>query len=280
MAEQVKRPNYLLYKGLYFPLTTTEWMDYLINKFSPRDTDIFVATYPRSGTTWIQNVLHILKNKKKLDVHISDSIPFLLIPRFDKMSQLDDIPVPRIMKTHLPWDMVPKNDKCKYIYCYRNPKDVFVSLYHHIKGSDGYNYEGSLADFWDLFVKGEVEFGSWFDHVIGWWKQIDNPNVLFLSYEELHCNFKAKVLQIAAFTGLELTEELYALITEECSFKTMKQLSKEYRTRPGWNPEHVRKGIVGDWKDVLTADQNELMDEMIETRLKGLSIKEKLIFQL
>ena len=31
---------------------------------------------------------------------------------------------------------------------------------------------------------------------------------------------------------------------------------------------------------MLTADQNKLMDEMIETKLKGSTIKDKLVFEL
>ena len=229
-------------------------------------------------------MLHILKNKKKLDVHIYDSIPFLIIPQFGKKSssELEDIPAPRMLKTHLPWDLVPKNDKCKYIYCYRNPKDVFVSLYHHTTGTI-FDYQGTIPEFWDLYLKGEVEYGSWFDHVVGWWEQKDNPNVLFLSYEDLHCNFKEKVLQIAAFTGFELSEELYELIVEECSFQTMKSnklIDRSVASKSGENSAHIRKGTVGGWKDVLTADQNKLMNEMIETKLNGLSIKDKLVFEL
>ncbi|KAI6651604.1 hypothetical protein LOD99_4855 [Oopsacas minuta] len=262
-------------------------MDYLCNKFRPRDTDIILATYPRSGTTWLQNALHLLRHKKKLESNILDSIPFLILPQFDSDKKLkpefEAIPPPRILKTHLAWDIVPKNDKCKYIYCYRNPKDVFVSMYHHTIASHGFGYDGSISDFWDLYLKGEVEYGSWFDHVIGWWQQKDNPNMYLLSYEDLQTNFKDKIEEIAAFTGLELTEELYELIAEECSFKTMKSnkfVEKIFTPKPGENSAHIRKGTVGGWKEVLTADQNKVIDEMIESRLKGLSIRDKLVFEL
>ena len=43
-------------------------------------------------------------------------------------------PSPRVIKTHLTYEMTPKRDdkgpKPKYIYAMRNPKDAFVSLYH------------------------------------------------------------------------------------------------------------------------------------------------------
>ena len=30
-----------------------------------------------------------------------------------------------------------------------------------------------------------VSFNVWNDHVLGWWKHKDDPNVLFLKYEDL-----------------------------------------------------------------------------------------------
>lgn len=65
--------------------------------------------------------------------------------------------------------------------------DVCVSWYYHVKGFPLYEYEGDLNDYFDKFMavkrnerkflkflikflffeinQGELEFGSWFDHV-------------------------------------------------------------------------------------------------------------------
>ena len=45
--------------------------------------------------------------------------------------------------------------------------------------------DGTFAEFFDHFLRGKVEFGSWFQHVRGWWERRYDPNVLFLTYEEL-----------------------------------------------------------------------------------------------
>ena len=46
-------------------------------------------------------------------------------------------PAPRVFKTHFQYHMVPKGrdeaNKPRYIYVMRNPKDVFVSFYHHLR---------------------------------------------------------------------------------------------------------------------------------------------------
>ena len=294
MADNIKRPNYMEYQGRYFPPTSPEWFDYLVNKFTPRDSDIILATYPRSGTTWLQSILYMLKHKHKIDGPIQTSIPFIIFPQFDSSPgpgsqpplkpEFENIPAPRILKTHLPWDLVPKSPHCKYVYCYRNPKDVLVSFHLHTTGSVGHAYDGSLSEFLDLFLRGEVEYGSWWQHVLGWWQLRDNPNVLVLSYEELQSNFKEKVSQLAAFTGLELTEELYELIAKESALKAMKSNEfislKMKPVKPGEQFAHVRKGVVGDWKEVLTAEQNKAIDDMIALRLKDSSLRDKLVFEL
>jgi hypothetical protein len=45
--------------------------------------------------------------------------------------------------------------KCKLVFAIRNPKDVAVSHYHHVRGLIPlYNYHGSWDNFLDLFIKG------------------------------------------------------------------------------------------------------------------------------
>lgn len=63
---------------------------------------------------------------------------------------------PRQIKTHLPFDLVPFNPKSKYIYICRNPFDVCVSLYKHTHGYHKYRFNGSIDDFFELFIQGKV----------------------------------------------------------------------------------------------------------------------------
>ena len=44
--------------------------------------------------------------------------------------------------------------KCKYIHVMRHPKDVCVSLYHHMKAFTDYEYNGKFPEFIDLFLNG------------------------------------------------------------------------------------------------------------------------------
>ena len=77
---------------------------------------------------------------------------------------INNLPSPRILKTHLPYNIVPKSasedGKCKYIYVARNPKDVAVSFFKYVtslkKFGNGYN--GPWEFFAKLFIEGNGEY--------------------------------------------------------------------------------------------------------------------------
>ena len=86
--------------------------------------------------------------------------PSEYVPRRDLIT----LPSPRLMKTHLPYSIIPKGaDKetqCKYIYIARNPKDVAVSYFHYQENKKplGFEYNGPWEFFLNLFVDGKGEF--------------------------------------------------------------------------------------------------------------------------
>ncbi|KAK3737785.1 hypothetical protein QZH41_017259, partial [Actinostola sp. cb2023] len=111
---------------------------------------------------------------------------------------IDDLylkhPFPRFFKIHLPYDQVPMGHgvttKPKYINVIRNPKDVAVSWYHHYKGFKFFEFDRPWDEFFEMFIDNKdsfisVVYGSWFDHVLGWWAHRDDPNILFLKYEDM-----------------------------------------------------------------------------------------------
>ena len=81
MAVTIPLPKYTEHNGMHFPaFTTPEWLTEVSTQFHPRDTDVFLVTYPRSGTTWMQLILHLLKTKKTLDMEIYNYSPMIDVP--------------------------------------------------------------------------------------------------------------------------------------------------------------------------------------------------------
>ena len=184
---------------------------------------------------------------------------------------VDQVKRPRAFKSHFPYDLLPcgapHTTPCKYIYVTRNPKDVAVSLYFHVRRLYFPDIEWGLL--WRKFINGELEFGNYFDHLLNWLPHKNNPNIMFLKYEDMKKDLRQAVCQIAEFIGAtSLSEEV---IVELTSFEKMKN---DNTANYSWNKAHhkspfMRKGIVGDWKNFLTPEQSAEIDAICSERLKG-----------
>ena len=73
---------------------------------------------------------------------------------------------PRIIKTHMPIEMLPPNllDTCKVVYVCRNPKDTCVSYYHHCRLFADEHPE-DFEHFADMFMSGNIFYGSYWSHL-------------------------------------------------------------------------------------------------------------------
>lgn len=126
---------YTLYKGVYLPalVHTPESLKYY-EDFKFRSDDILIVTYPKSGTTWMQEVLPLVVSggdpASVESLPNWDRVPWLEETRALTLS-LEDHPSPRLMTTHFTPSMMPTSfhqAKPKVVYVMRNPKDVFTSF--------------------------------------------------------------------------------------------------------------------------------------------------------
>ena len=60
---------------------------------------------------------------------------------------------------------------------------------------------GTLEDFFENYIRGQVPFGDYFQHVLAGYELTNEPNIRFISFEELKTDLKAGVLRIARFLG-------------------------------------------------------------------------------
>lgn len=241
--------------------------------FVPRSDDIFIVTYPRSGTTWMQMILYQLTTDGKMDFpHICQVSPWferLIVMEVMNAAELDRFPSPRVFKSHLSYKDIPKGP-CKYIYVARNGKDVAVSYYHFYVSH--LFFKGTFSDFFEhRFIPGKVQFESWFEHVAGWRAHKNDPNVLFLRYEDLTHDTEGGLRQIIRFCGLDIPEERFPDILERCSFDFMKAHEDKFDHITGmiWEKGYkqrsfLRKGRTGQGKLTLTPEQENQFDRIAE----------------
>ena len=261
----------------------TEWVEKM-KDLELRADDIWIVTYPKCGTTWTQQIVRLILNRGREDgLTIEYAVPWVEAfgefpgKSFKYQVDVDKMTSPRAFKSHFPYEMMPcglPNDTPgKYIYVIRNPRDVAVSYLHHDRAIPFYpQYEWD--EYFDKFMKGDVDFGNYFDHVLSWWAHKNDDNVLILTYEDMKKDLPSAVAKIAQFVGQDISQDLVDEIAHRTTFANMKRDStanyewmNKYRKPTA--TEFMRKGVVGDWKNYFSQEQIARLDAECEERMKG-----------
>uniref|UniRef100_A0A8C9DAU6 Sulfotransferase n=1 Tax=Panthera leo TaxID=9689 RepID=A0A8C9DAU6_PANLE len=199
-------------KGIMQTIPTCNIWDQIWN-FQAKSDDLLIATYPKAGTTWTQEIVDLIQNEG--DVDKSQRAPTYI--RFP----------------FIEWIVPSMRSVC---------------------------------------------WGSWHDHVKGWWKAKDQHRIVYLFYEDLKKNPKQEIQKLAEFIGKNLDHEVLDKILHHTSFDVMKQNSMaNYSSIPTEIMNHsvspfMRKGTVGDWKNHFTVAQNERFDEDYKKKMADSSL--------
>ena len=100
--------------------------------------------------------------------------------------------------------------------------------------------------------------------------QTDADNILFLKYEEMKQDQLGVVKKIADFINHPLPEETLQRVVNLSSFDHMKTfLTNATSKRLEGSTDFFRKGVVGDWKNLMTKEQSERLDAVYKKRMCG-----------
>lgn len=273
----------------------------LQNEFEPRPGDIFLASLPKTGTTWTKALLYtmIYASCSNNHVTVAEKNPHALVPTMEvelfnssnphcDISIFSKLPSPRLLHTHLPVQALPplvrSFSDCKIVSVTRNPRDTFVSLWKFngklveeglVPGVSG---EINMETAFDAFCSGFLIHGGPFaENVLSYWRESRrNPNkVMFLTYEELQADCLGCVKRLGIFLGCSphLVQENAEGVVEKCSFGSLSKLDVN-RTGRVWenkigisNAHFFREGKVGEWKKYFTPQMEKRIYREIEQKL-------------
>ena len=246
--------------------------------------DIFIATYPKSGTTLLQMLLYALIEGKAPDFgSIRDVSPYVDLYA-EKDVDIGELATtrPRLFKTHMQnSDIFP--DSVRLICCFRHPCDVSVSWYHF-----GYGWYVSQEEFSvDEFVRHVLwqdgwKYGFW-EYFLSWYRNFGKANILPICYEDILQDKGWFIERLANFLRLPKDPQRLRITEELSSFEYMKKHGEKFSQDPAnmivqtilpasdadyVEPDYVpivRKGKAGNYKQELAPDTFALFEERWQT---------------
>ncbi|CAI9776468.1 unnamed protein product [Fraxinus pennsylvanica] len=292
--------NLVKYHDTWFNSTTLKGVMLAQDHFVARPTDIFLATFPKCGTTWLKALAFTIVNRNRYD--FSDHplltknpqalFPFLEIFSLRDHENEDELEIsssPRLFSIHTPYPHLPESVRswasaCRIVYVVRDPKDVFVSSWYHMKKIRSKELpQLTIEECFKMFCEGVYQFGPYWDHVLGFWnasmQSLDK--VLILTYEDLKKNPIDSAKKMAKHLGhpFSVDEEKNGIVEETvklCSFDNLSNLevnktgvTKIASFRYYENHVFFRKGSVGDWQTHLTPEMVEKINEISKQKFRG-----------
>lgn len=250
------------------------------NGFRFRDDDVVIATYGKSGTTWMQQIVGqlIFGGADELPVHdLSPWLDLRVPPKEVKLSALEAQTHRRFIKTHLPVDALVFSPSAKYIYIGRDGRDVVWSFHnHHTKANEHWYaaindtpgrigppidrpHPDVLTYYREWFDRDGHPFWPIWENVRSWWEIRHLPNVHLVHFANLKKDLAGEMRRIADFLDIAVDAARWPTIVEHCTFDHMKKNAA--RVTPlggmifdGGGDSFINKGTNGRWRDLLTAE--------------------------
>ncbi|KAM7350263.1 sulfotransferase 4 [Cochliomyia hominivorax] len=279
----------------FFPIKYKQEAEYYYN-FQARPSDIWVVTFPRSGTTWTQELVWLLANnldfEKARKIPLTQRFPFFEFHLFmhpaikeellkenayNKSNQefIETISEPgykffsemptterRFIKSHFPFSLLPPSvmeQKCKIIYVARKPKDVAVSFYHLNRLFRTQGYVGDFERYWGYFERGLNPWMPYYSHLKEAQAHKNSTNVLNLQYEDMVANLEDSIKKIAKFLDCSLELTKMPDLLDHLNIKN-------FRNNPAVNSQELTSvGVLNKFQDgfvrkgVVDGSNNEFL---------------------
>ncbi len=229
--------------------------------FGERDDDIYIVSFPKSGTTLMQMLLYQLTTDGNMDFkHIYEVSPWI---RNDVVRGIPPrkLSSPRLIKTHDAYSAFDQETKGRFIHIYRNGMDVAVSYYHQERSynTPDLKFEDYMKRFFEPGERNYFTFNK------EWFINKNKLPLLYVSYERMQSDFEAVVGKVAGFCNIKLNREVMDRVKERCNFDFMKSHEEKFGDRPPSKPkvydQFIRSGKVGEGEQYFTDEQKKLFTE-------------------
>jgi hypothetical protein len=253
---------------------------------------VWLASYPKSGNTWLRVFLSNLLRAEQEAVDINalevnliaaSRIVFEDITGIDS-TNLSDEETNRLrpavfehfarqadhtlfVKIHDGYrhpcaerPIIPPAVTRAVVYVVRNPLDVAVSYAHHSNRSVDRIIQRMADEEYCMAGQGRNHLGqwlgSWSSHVTGWADAAEVP-VHVLRYEDLSANAFEEFTTVARLANIPAGADDIRRAIGFSSFDVLRRQEQEsgFAERTARDTQFFRSGRAGSWRDAMTAEQ-------------------------
>ena len=262
---------------------------------------IWIASYPKSGNTWMRFLLanYFYNHDMVFDPTIVKHITSLNFPKeISKLNERNKLDINHISKFWIPAQnnlqvhggdvtflkthnanisvkgksFTNENYTIAVIYIVRDPRDVIISS-HNYFGSD---YDKLINDIcYDKYftILGNIDKGNlqvlstWDVHFNSWTQKMKRVPKIIVRYEDMIKNtekiFRNTVNFLAKILKFQINEQKLKFSVENSKFKKLSNMEDEIGFIENGNidKKFFRKGEVGQYKDILTKTQIDLINQ-------------------
>jgi aryl sulfotransferase len=257
----------------------------------PRAGDIVIATAPKCGTTWMQQIVASLVFQDTTPRAVTGVSPWVDARfRDDEATLAGALEAQthrRFLKTHLPFDGVPLYDEVRYIHVARDGRDAALSAHNHFTGFSqaalamfdrigvadpkiARPYPRPPADpraFFRFWLEGSIP-PTFFDLENTYWAERRRPNLLLVHFNDLKADLDAEMRRIASFLDIAIDERVWPSLVKAATFEAMHAARDHLMPQinmllEGGTTRFFNKGETGRWKDVFSEGDLRLYEEKV-----------------
>ena len=267
--------------------------------FELRPSDIVISTPPKCGTTWMQMLCALLIfDGPDFPAPLSELSPWLdqtIRPLDSVRAMYATQQHRRFIKTHTPLDGLPVCEDVTYVVVGRDPRDVMVSMEHHVANMDlerVFTLRGEAVGNDDLdtlsprppasedpaerfrtFVRATQDTGvlsltSVLHHLDTGWQLRHHHNVVMCHYADLSADLPAEIVRLADALEIDMSRDRAQELAAEATLERMRDRADDVLPSAGaiWKDDRAffRAGSFGEWRSRVNDDDLAEYDRTVE----------------